>query len=151
MCGLRRINAVVVLWQFVDLWSELRHINLTHNTDTIQWNFNASSQYTAKSAYQVQFQGSIAETDWEIIRKAKVESKCKIFLWLLLQRRLPATDRIIQRGNSANPLCTLCQNHQEKTLHMIAKCDYSKAVWQLAMDGQFQLPQFQNVHRVLSW
>jgi hypothetical protein len=35
---------------------------------------------------------------------------------------------------------------------MIAKCDYSKAVWQqMAMDGQFQLPQFQNVHRVLSW
>jgi mannosylglycoprotein endo-beta-mannosidase len=152
MRGLRRINTAVALRQFVDLWSKLCHINLTQSTDTIQWNFNASAQYTANSAYQVQFQGSIAETDWETIWKAKVKTKCKIFLWLLLQRRLPTTDRIIQRGNSANPLCTLCQNHQEKTLHMIAKCDYSKAIWQrMAMDGQFQLPQFQNVHRVLSW
>jgi hypothetical protein len=111
MRGLRHINTAVVLRQFVDLWSKLRHINLTQSTDTIKWNFNISAQY---SAYQVQFQGSIAETVWETIWKAKVETKCKIFLWLLLQRRLPTTDRIIQRGNSSNPLCTLCKTTRRK-------------------------------------
>jgi hypothetical protein len=146
------MNIEVALHQFVELWRQLRQIGLTQGSDTIQWIFNVSAQYTAKSAYQVQFKGSIAETSWDSIWKAKVETKCKIFTWLLLQRRLPTNDRIIRRGNQAYPTCILCQTADEKTLHMIATCDYSKEVWQqMAMEGQFQLPQLQNVHRLLVW
>jgi hypothetical protein len=85
MCGLQRMDTEVALRQFVDLWQQLSQIQLTQENDIIKWSFTSSAQYTAKSAYQLQFRGAMAETSWDAIWKAKVETKCKIFLWLLLQ------------------------------------------------------------------
>jgi hypothetical protein len=55
-------------------------------------------------------------------------------------------------GGQADPLCTLCQLAQEKTLHLIANCEYSNQVWRkMASWANFQLPSLQHVHRLLTW
>lgn len=152
MRGLRRMNTEATLRQFVDLWRKLQTIQLTDNQDTNMWKFSATKQYSSKSACEVQFTGCVAETKWEWIWKAKVEHKCKFFMWLLLQQRLPTSDRIIFKGGQANPLCMMCRAAQEKTLHTIAKCSYAREVLRLlAQWGNFQLPQLTNVHRLLKW
>jgi hypothetical protein len=69
---------------------------------------------------------------WNIIWRAQVENKCSFFSWLLLQSKLPTSDRILRFNGQANPICTLCRTTPEKHLHMVAKCAYTKAVWQLA-------------------
>jgi len=73
--------------------------------------------------------GSIKDYKWEDIWKTKVENKCKFFLWLLLQRKLLTSDRIIKRGGQANPICQLCRTRNESMTHMVANCPYSKRVW----------------------
>lgn len=133
--GLRRMNTDASLHQFVELWKQLRHIQLSYGDDTIKWNLNALSQYTATSACEAQFCSAFAELNWDMIWKSKVLNKCKFFTWLLLQCRLPTNDRIIKRGGQADPICQLCHTTEEKTLHMIAKCSYAAQVWNIMTAG----------------
>jgi hypothetical protein len=74
--------------------------------------------------------GAIKDGLWLGIWKAKVENKCRFFIWLLLQARLPMADRIANHGGHANSVCTLCRTNAETHLHMVAQCSYTKAVWQ---------------------
>jgi hypothetical protein len=54
------------------------------------------------------------------IWKANVLSKCKIFLWLLLQSRLPIVVRIVRHGGHIVLTCTICQNDPESHIHLMA-------------------------------
>jgi hypothetical protein len=68
------------------------------------------------------------------IWKAKVPSKCKIFLWLLLQSQLPTADRIVRHGGHAVLTCTLCQIDPESYIHLMASCSYALRCWQLIVN-----------------
>lgn len=152
MHGLRRINTDTALRQFVSLWRLIRTIQLTNTPDQIQSKVTAKGTYTAKSAYEVQFLGTVVERNWDSIWKAKVQTKCKFFTWLLLQARLPTNDRIIRWGGQADPICQLCRTQNEKITHMIYKCSYVIDVWQrMATWSVFQIPQTSHIHRVGAW
>jgi len=58
------------------------------------------------SAYDVQFIGPFANERWTQVWQMKVENKCRFFMWLLLQCKLPTTDMII--GGTADAICKLC-------------------------------------------
>jgi hypothetical protein len=105
-------------------------VQLGDADDSISWRFTADGRYSAQSAYNVQFLGAVKDGQWNIVWRAKVENKCKFFMWLLLQAKLPTADRVIKYNGQANPTCTLCRIHAEKHLHMVAKCSYVKEVWQ---------------------
>jgi hypothetical protein len=99
------------------------------------------------------FKVSIQDYSWDKVWKIKVENKCKFFLWLLLQRKLLTTDRIIKRGGRANPVCQLCRTRNESMTHLVANCYYSKRVWQLIeqqTDQQNTHPQ-QPVSNLKPW
>jgi hypothetical protein len=130
MRGLRRLEPEVGLRQFVDLWAQLSQVQLSSMDDTIAWRFTANGSYSAQSAYNVQFTGTVRDGPWNTIWKAKVENKCHFFTWLLLQNKLPTSDCLLKHGRQANPVCTLCRTHAETHLHMTAKCSYTTLVWQ---------------------
>jgi hypothetical protein len=103
---------------------------VTAQLDTIAWKLTTNGSYSANSAYKIQFQGSYANHDWKRIWTAKVDGKCKLFGWLILQNRMWTADRIVKHGGDANSICVLCRTHPETALHMLATCSYSKQVWQ---------------------
>jgi hypothetical protein len=55
--------------QFVELWHQLRGIQLNSQPDQIQWRFSADGQYSSRSAYRMQFKGSIQDYSWDKIWK----------------------------------------------------------------------------------
>lgn len=143
---LRRLSTETALRQYIELWTQLNQFQLTDQEDSIIWRFAADGQYSATSAYAVQFAGTFADERWNMIWKAKLESKCRFFAWLLLQLRLPTSDRIIRRGGQAQPICKLCHTREESILHMMAKCSYATELWQkIAQWSNFTLPA--NGHR----
>jgi hypothetical protein len=91
MRGLRRISSEHEheLRKFIELWTQLSQFQMTDEEDTITWRFSPNGCYSAKSAYMVQFIGAVTDRRWKLIWKAKVELKCRFFVWLLLQFRLP--------------------------------------------------------------
>jgi hypothetical protein len=103
---------------------------VTAQPDTIAWKLTTNGSYSANSAYKIQFQGSYANHDWKRIWTAKVDEKCKIFGWLILQNRMWTADRIVKHGGDANSICVICRTHPETALHMLATWSYSKQVWQ---------------------
>jgi hypothetical protein len=69
-----------IIAEFVSLWSYLRNIELSpEQEDTIIWLHTSDGQYTAKSAYNLQFLGMttsiMADTTW----KTKAPPKCRFF------------------------------------------------------------------------
>jgi hypothetical protein len=79
MRGLRRLESEVGLRQFDDLWAQLSQVHLSSVDDTIAWRFTTNGTYSAQSAYNVQFTGTVRDGPWNTIWKAKVESKCRFF------------------------------------------------------------------------
>jgi hypothetical protein len=94
---------------------------VTAQPDTIAWKLTTNGSYSANSAYKIQFQGSYANHDWKRIWTAKVDGKCKLFGWLILQNRMWTADRIVKHGGDANSICVLCRTHPETALHMLAR------------------------------
>ena len=61
------------------------------------WKFTADGQYTAKSAYEVQFRGSFCSFRPQCIWSAYAEPKHRFFTWLLVQERILTADKLQDR------------------------------------------------------
>ena len=53
------------------------------------WKFNGNGRYSARSAYNIQFHGSVQMDHCRTLWKAKITNRCKMFIWLMIQGRLP--------------------------------------------------------------
>jgi hypothetical protein len=97
--------------QFVKLWNMVQQFHLSDRPDEIMWRFTASGKYSSQSAYQIQFTGSFMDHDWGNLWRAKVENKCKMFWWLILQNKLWTADRVIKHGGQGNQIYVSCAEH----------------------------------------
>jgi hypothetical protein len=119
-----------LLAEFFRLWNVLQSLELNLDTpeeDQICWKLDTSEKYTAKSAYSIQFSGSILSNFPKLIWKAWAPPKCKFLLWLLLQDRLWTATRLQVRGWENNYFCGLCIRNLETALHLFVECPLSRA------------------------
>src|SRR6266540_3538135 len=56
--GLMRMTNAEEISEFINLWGLVEHVVLGDQPDTITWLWTVSGEYTSKSAYDIQFQGS---------------------------------------------------------------------------------------------
>jgi hypothetical protein len=98
MNGLKRISSTEEVCQFVHMWSIVHQAQLSNQPDMISWCFTTSAKYSARSAYNVQFIGSISDYEWMNVWQTSVENKCNVFSWLVLQNKLWTTNHILIHG-----------------------------------------------------
>jgi hypothetical protein len=110
MQGLRRISSTEQIHQFVKLWHLVQQFHLADRPDEMRWRFNANGNYSAQSAYQMQFTGSFADYERASVWSVKAENKCKMFCWLILQNKLWAADRVVKHDDQANQILSAVQN-----------------------------------------
>jgi hypothetical protein len=79
MRRLKRISTSEQIEQFIELWTKINQSRLANAPDEITWRFTVSGQYSARSAYAVQFLGSFADHCWDSLWVVRVENKCKFF------------------------------------------------------------------------
>ena len=123
-----------LLIEYFKLWTaiETAGINLDDTSeDKITWTLESSGEYSAKSAYAVQFAGQISSNYPALIWNVWAPPKCKFFVWLLLQDRLWTAARLQLRGWKNNYSCALCERNLETAQHLYFECPYSRLVWQL--------------------
>ena len=79
-----------LLNEYVTLWVEIQ--NWQHDTtrdqtceDVITWTRTSSGEYSASSAYNMQFDGGLGSWFPKKVWKVWAPSRCKTFMWLLLQ------------------------------------------------------------------
>jgi hypothetical protein len=82
----------VMLWILVDDVA----LDLTQQEeDTITWTRKASEEYSAKSAYRMQFYGNVESTYPAKVWQVWAPSRCKFFIWLMLQNKVWTADRLL--------------------------------------------------------
>lgn len=98
-------------------------------SDTITWTEGSSRQYTACSAYLLQFQSPARNDLRFIIWKPWAPGKMKIFAWLLHLNRLWCNDRLQRRGWINGYFCPLCIRHLESSVHLFWECPLALQIW----------------------
>jgi hypothetical protein len=87
------IASIDHLTQFVQLWANIHMVHLREDVeDDITWKLTVNGQYSAASAYKLQFFGLVESSFIKIIWKAWATPKEKNHAWLALQYRLWTAD-----------------------------------------------------------
>jgi hypothetical protein len=63
------------------------------------------------------------------IWRAKAEPKCKIFAWIILQRKILTTTNLEKRGWPNDPIRKLCNSLPETSDHLCKNCTNTCVVW----------------------
>jgi hypothetical protein len=95
-----------IMAEYIMLWIVVDEADLDladNRPDEIVWTRTASGEYSASSAYQIQFQGSITSDFQSLIWQVWAPSCCRFFIWLMLQNRVWAADRLMQHQWSNVP------------------------------------------------
>lgn len=122
-----------LLNEFFRLWVAIHMagINLDdQGEDSISWTLESSGEYSARSAYAIQFAGQIQSNHKSLIWKAWAPPKCKFFTWLLLQDRLWTSARLQLRGWENNYFCAICVRNLETAQHLFFECPVTRVVWE---------------------
>lgn len=69
------MNSVAEMVEFVGLWDSVTQVTLSEEDDVISWRWTADGEYTSKSAYLAQFNGSINTFNATAIWKAQADRK----------------------------------------------------------------------------
>jgi mannosylglycoprotein endo-beta-mannosidase len=127
--GLWRMSSVQEMAEFVVLWDLVHDFQLSEQPDGMRWRWTINGEYSSKSAYRAQLQGSYFSFDVDSIWKAHAESKHKFFGWLLVQSKLLTTDKLTLRNCPCNLLCPLCKVDPETADHICLHCPFAMQVW----------------------
>jgi mannosylglycoprotein endo-beta-mannosidase len=99
--------------------------------DAIRWRFDASGEYTASSAYLLQFEGSIPSDIAPIIWEGWAPGKCRFFLWTAEMNKILTADVLQRRGWENEYFCQLCFRNLETPFHLLVECSWAREVWSM--------------------
>lgn len=85
--------------QFIQLWLAVRDVQLTDQQDVVSLHGNLAKLTATASPILWQLEQTQMDDGCE---GKGAKYKCKIFLWLFRQDRLPVVDRIIKHGGHGN-------------------------------------------------
>ncbi|CAO1943414.1 unnamed protein product [Urochloa humidicola] len=123
---------VPLLDEYVKLWESIDAVHFDPNNDaadTIVWTRTSHGEYTAKSAYDLQFEGGVFSAFPKFVWKVWAPSRCKFFMWLLLQNRVWTADRLLLREWPNSYFCPLCRRNLETATHLFAECPITTSIW----------------------
>ena len=118
------------LLEYLALWDTVEGIVLQEGIpDKHIWRFSASGEYTAKSAYDILFEGAISFAPYERIWNSWAPPKCRFFLWLVAHNRCWTADRLARRGLPHPEQCPLCDQVDESIQHLLIGCVFARQFW----------------------
>ena len=129
---LGEINDTIML-QRIHLARAIREAEITLQpdiTDEIAWTGGGgSSEYSASSAYAIQFSDRPTTSFKPLIWKTWASGHVKMFCWLLHQDKLWCNDRLQRRGWENGYFCALCSRSLESSVHLFWECPFARRVW----------------------
>jgi hypothetical protein len=120
------------LLEFVKLWALVKNVNLRcDEQDSISWKWTSNGEYSVGWAYKIQFQGSHPPFHMGNLWKARIESKVKLFDWMVMHQKIPTAKTLASRGMQVNSACTLCNSRDKNAQHLLTDCSFSREVLHL--------------------
>ena len=96
------------------------------------WKYSRYGNFTIKSAYRALSNLDNRRLDdiWNVIWKAAVEQRVRVFLWLVSQGKLMVNEERCKRAFSANPHFSNCPSIVESICHVLKDCVFASRVWE---------------------
>lgn len=109
--------------------------------------------YTAKSAYEAQFQGTIISTNFQPLWIAEAEPKQRFLGWLILHQKILTSDNLLIRHWPCDWICSLCTDAFEDTNHLAKECSFTNSVWNQICSwlGLTQVPNQSQYQHISDW
>lgn len=109
----------------------LAHIHLIDQEDELVWDLDPAGSYTPKAGY-IKLSTEVDPREevwwWRPLWKLKCPAKTKLFMWCVLENRVPTWD-MLQKINFQGPgWCVLCKREHESITHLFLSCSYSVEV-----------------------
>ncbi|GMJ02104.1 hypothetical protein HRI_003879600 [Hibiscus trionum] len=105
------------------------------NDDCLFWHKSAKHVFETKSAYEM-----IASPYWdpkhliwEHIWTLPVPQRIRLFFWLAFKHKLVTNHERCRCFVSNQPLCPICHDTTETSLHVLRNCNTARAVWLLVL------------------
>jgi hypothetical protein len=117
------------LVDYLHLWNAITDVVLQSNSeDKHIFSIAPNGQYSASSAYNGFFTGSVAFDHYKMVWKFWAPPKCRFFLWLVAHNRCWTADRLQKRGLNHPPRCPLCDQEPETINHLLVSCTFSSTL-----------------------
>lgn len=140
---LHQITTVEEINDLVHLGDRLRQVVLDENVkDDITWNWTGNGQYSTKSAYLAQFNGTTAPANFSLIWSSRAEPKHRFFGWLILHKRTLTAENLLIRHWPCDWICSLCRDAFEDATHLAKDCAFTQTVWKQICDWH----GYQHIH-----
>lgn len=97
--------------------------------DTIAWRFTQDHEYSARSAYRLQFVGSTTMEGHKLIWSGWAPNKCCFFIWTVMLGRILTVDALLCRGWENDYFYPLCERSLETPSHLFIECPWSRTIW----------------------
>jgi ribonuclease HI len=126
--------------------------------DFLAWSGESSGLFSVRSAYRIGMQASLQNlsrgqssfeptgdrTVWEVVWKANVPQKLRVFAWRAATDSLGVLAGLYHRISSINPICSICGREEEDVHHALVRCTLARALrdelrshWTLPTEEQF--------------
>lgn len=66
---------------------------------------------------------------WKSIWKLKCPMKARVFMWCLLENKIPTWDNLQKRQKEGPSWCTLCKNVEESMAYMLLSFPFIMKIW----------------------
>lgn len=100
---------------------------LTNKPDSPKWIWDKSGKFTVRSLYSHLCSHEYG-LPYNVIWKAKIPLKIKIFMWLVYQGAILTKDNLTKRKWQVGTKCAFC-NDEETIHHLFSGCTLAKYVW----------------------
>ena len=91
--------------------------------------------YTVRSGYHVaqsmarQVGRNVVEGGWMKIWRMQVPPRIKLFVWKACMECFPSIMNLYKRGIPLQPICVLCEEGDESTMHLFTECRFVQECW----------------------
>lgn len=137
--------SVLVLIQYLRVWEIIQEIQIAEDqADKICWRWTPSLQYSAKSAYQMFFQGSTQLDGASLVWQTWAPQRAKLFMYFALNRRTWTSERRHRHNLQDSADSALCSQAPETIEHLLLHCPIAKDVWWQALSHMQMQSRFFN-------
>ena len=118
------------------------NLGISSGRDKLCWMETKRRNFTVKSAYHVAVrmakppsgEHSLASQDhklWTKLWMLNTPPKVRNFVWRACSDILPTRANFLHHKIQVDPICTICGQHDETTVHILWECPLAKNVWAL--------------------
>ncbi|GKV44689.1 hypothetical protein SLEP1_g51849 [Rubroshorea leprosula] len=122
--------------QEVELLNQIHDITIERGKkDLWEWQHNKDGRYTTKSAYKALSDGNGVEQPRRVsqmVWNSLIPTKISIFVWQLLQNKIPTRSNLFKRGILKNPeecKCIFYGVENEDSNHLFIHCKIASDLW----------------------